>query len=265
MKKNYLVIIILFLSVAFAKAQKSLTTAVDFTVTDTHGNSHNLYSILNSGKYVCLDFFFTTCVPCQLTCPYYKETFTNYGCNTQDIFFLSIDYGNTDAQVDAYEVTYLGGNAGYPTISGIEGGGTAVCDAYGLTGFPTYMLIAPNKQIIETDMWPISSAASFDTYFNSHSLAQKTCLPAGIIESTPLSSISFYPNPAVNNVIIETSDNEKMNTVKIYDVLGKLITHQNINKQDRYELDVIELEKGLYYIEVTTENNTIVSRKFSKQ
>ena len=38
--------------------------APDFTVTDTHGEEHNLYSYLENGKVVVLDFFYTTCTPC---------------------------------------------------------------------------------------------------------------------------------------------------------------------------------------------------------
>lgn len=41
-------------------AQTNLTQAVDFTVTDTDGNVHNLFSYLDDGKFVVLDFFFTT-------------------------------------------------------------------------------------------------------------------------------------------------------------------------------------------------------------
>ncbi|HEY0031414.1 MAG TPA: redoxin domain-containing protein, partial [Bacteroidia bacterium] len=149
MKKIYLLSFLLFFSVTFSKAQTTLTTAVDFTVTDTDGNTHNLFNILNSGKYVCMDFFFTTCGPCQTTCPFYKETFTNYGCNTQDVFFISIDNGDTDAEVDAYEAAYLGGSAGFPAVSGVNGGGNAVVSTYGISAFPTYILIAPSHAIIE--------------------------------------------------------------------------------------------------------------------
>jgi cytochrome oxidase Cu insertion factor (SCO1/SenC/PrrC family) len=41
-------------------AQTGLTTAIDFTVTDTDSIEHNLFDYLDDGKYVVLDFFFTT-------------------------------------------------------------------------------------------------------------------------------------------------------------------------------------------------------------
>lgn len=263
MKKIYILAILLFFSVSFTKAQTTLGTAVDFTVTDTDGNTHNLFNILSTGKYVCIDFFFTTCGPCQSTCPYFKQTFTNYGCNTQDVFFISIDNGDTDAQVDAYETAYLGGSAGFPAVSGNEGGGNAVVTAYGISAFPTYILIAPSHTIIEQDMWPIGSAADFDTYFSSHSLAYKACL-SDITESAIANNISVFPNPAINNLIIEASNNEKINTIKVYDVLGKLLMEQLAGSAERFELSVSDLDKGIYYMEIITENGKAI-KKFNKQ
>ncbi len=266
MKKILLLSILFFLSVTFTKAQTTLSTAVDFTVTDTHGNPHNLFSILNSGKYVCIDFFFTTCGACIATCPYYKETFTNFGCNTQDVYFISVDLGNTNSEVDAYETAYLGGSSGYPAVSGTDGGGDAVVSSYGITAFPTYILIAPNKAVVEQDMWGasgITSAADFDTYFTAHSLSHKACL-SGITEETLANSISVFPNPAIENLIIETSNNEKVNAVKVYDVLGKILIDQKLDNSERIELNVNSLDKGIYYIEVTTQSGKAI-KKFNKQ
>lgn len=262
MKKIYILMIAFLMSFSVSKAQTTLTTAVDFTVTDIHGTTHNLFNILNSGKYVCIDFFFTTCPPCQATCPFFKETFTNYGCNTQDVFFISIDNGDNNAEVAAYETTYLGGSPGFPSVSGDDGGGNAVVSAYGISAFPTYILIAPSKAIVEQDMWPISSAASFDAYFSSNGLTYKSCL-SGITEENLANSISVFPNPAVDNLIIETSNNEMVTAVKVYDVLGKLLVNNNISETARLELNVSDLEKGIYYVEITTASGVAV-KKFNK-
>lgn len=265
MKKIYLLSIMLFFSVSFSKAQTSLTTAVDFTVTDTDGNSHNLFSILASGKYVCLDFFFTTCPPCQATCGYFKETFTNFGCNTQDIFFMSIDAGDTDAEVEAYETTYLGGAAGFPAASGTEGGGDAVVAAYGIGAFPTYILIAPSHAIVEQDMWPIASAGDFDTFIMSNGgLTHKACL-SGIEESELTANLSVYPNPATDRLVIEASNGEVITKLNVVDVLGKTVTSEEMNSVSRHELNISSLSPGMYYVEVLNANGMKGLKKFSKQ
>lgn len=251
------------MSFSVSKAQTTLTTAVDFTVTDVHGVTHNLFNILNSGKYVCIDFFFTTCPPCISTVPYYKQTFTNYGCNTQDVFFISIDNGDTNAEVLAYEAAYVPGSPTFPSVSGNDGGGNAVVTAYGISAFPTYILIAPSHTIIEQDMWPISSAADFTTFFASNGLSPKACL-SGITEENLANSISVFPNPAVDNLVIETSNQEKVTAVKVYDVLGKMLMNNTVNDTERLELNVSELEKGIYYMEITTASGVAV-KKFNKQ
>jgi hypothetical protein len=46
------------LSISFAaNSQVTITTAVDFTCNDIHGNPINLFELLDDGKYVVLEFF----------------------------------------------------------------------------------------------------------------------------------------------------------------------------------------------------------------
>ena len=59
MKKLFLILALGFM-VLFMSAQTPLTTAVDFTATDTEGNTINLFNILAGGQYVVIDFFYTT-------------------------------------------------------------------------------------------------------------------------------------------------------------------------------------------------------------
>ncbi len=258
MRKLYSILSALLLSISSLNAQTTLSTAVDFTVTDTKGGTHNLFSLLNSGKYVCLDFFFKTCVPCQGASPKFKTAYQNYGCNTQDVIFMSIDMGDSNADVDAYETSFLGGNAGFPAISGTQGGGNAVVTAYGIGAFPTFILIAPNKQILEKDMWPINTAADFDTYFSPHSLTQKPCI-TGINNPETASPVNFhsYPNPAsgVLNISLETG---KLMGYKIYDVVGKQYFKAPFKNESKDEISLDGLNPGMYFIEVETSEGKAV-------
>ncbi len=261
MKKLYSTLAIIIGIATSSVAQTTLTTAVDFTVTDTHGNSHNLFTLLNSGKYVCLDFFFTTCVPCQGASPHFKTTYTNYGCNTQDIYFMSVDNGNTDAEVDQYETTYLGGNSGFPAISGSTGGGNAVVSAYGIGAFPTFILIAPNKQILEQDMWPISSPANFDTYFAAHSLTQKACATGIENKGADNNAVSFnyFPNPAGNVLNISIPDNgNKLVSYAVSDAIGKKYVAAATTNDRKEEINLEGLNPGMYFIEVVTKEGKAV-------
>ncbi len=53
MRKLYVAVILLIGFVTFCAAQDPVP---DFTVTDTEGKTHNLYTYLDAGKYVLLDF-----------------------------------------------------------------------------------------------------------------------------------------------------------------------------------------------------------------
>jgi cytochrome oxidase Cu insertion factor (SCO1/SenC/PrrC family) len=59
MKKFLPMMMLVFFGLSLS-AQCPLTQAVDFTATDTHGIQHTLSDYLDDGKYVLIDFFFTT-------------------------------------------------------------------------------------------------------------------------------------------------------------------------------------------------------------
>ena len=138
-------------------AQTNLTTAVDFTVTDINGQSHNLFNYLDEGKHVVVDFFFTTCASCIQSVPTLNQAYNDYGCNTGDVIFIAVDNGDNDQEVSQYEIDH---NSQVPSVSGIDGGGNAVVSMYGISAYPTVILIAPNRSILEQDIFPVSNITS---------------------------------------------------------------------------------------------------------
>ena len=240
-------------SVLPAKAQTTLTTAVDFTETDIHGNTYNLFTILNSGKYVCMDFYATWCVPCQNTVPYFKQAFINYGCNTSQVIFMSISLGqppDNNAAVFAFDSTYLGGDPGYPSFSSVEGNGTAIGIAYNILALPTYILIAPNHTILEQQMYPLTSATSFDSYFSAHGLSYATCA-TGVSEVENASNFNVFPNPSNGEfaILLPTINSE----IIVTDILGQQI----IKTKATQKTISLQLNKnGIYILFVRNNQGT---------
>ena len=101
-----------------------------------------------------------------------SEAYELFGCNNADLFVISIDLGDTDAECIQFDQTY---GIEFPTISGIEGGGDAINSTYGINAYPTYILIAPDHTIVEQDMWPINTTQTFVDYFESNGLTQSAC------------------------------------------------------------------------------------------
>ena len=193
-------------------AQTSLTTAIDFTVTDVHGNTHNLFTYLDDGKHVIVDFFFTTCGPCISSVPTMNTAFSDYGCNSGDLIFIAIDDGDSDAEVMQYENDYGGL---LPTASGNDGGGNAVNSAYGISAYPTVILIAPNRTILEQDIFPVNNIT--------------TALPNAGLNMAPCDT-----GGGSTTILDMSVDKEEIDN-KIYDILGREWTCSFAN-----------LPKGLY-------------------
>lgn len=201
--KNYLFFLLVFFTGFYSYSQTTLTQAVDFTVTDVHGNEHNLFSYLDDGKYVLIDFFYTTCGPCQQTAPKVSETFLHFGCNNHDLVVLGIDKNNTDAQVIAFDDDF---GAIYPAISGNEGGGNMVVSAYGITMFPTVILIQPDHQIVEQDIWPIADGAYLISVITPYGPQSYTCSNEAEITSFSLSEQTSDAVISDNNINIEVEN-----------------------------------------------------------
>ncbi len=170
MKK--LITLILALAIGFGlKAQCPLTQAVDFTATDCHGTEVHLFDILDGGQYVLIDFFFTTCGPCQQATPKVVESYYAMGCNMHDVFYMEISDRDSDAACQNWCQTY---GVEYPTIGG-PAGGSGICNTYQIGAFPTVILIAPDRSIVINDLWPINNAQTIITALEQHGLQQHDC------------------------------------------------------------------------------------------
>lgn len=187
MKKTLLFVFALLLSFGL-KAQCPLTTAVDFTATDCHGTNVHLFDILDGGQYVLIDFFFTTCGPCQQATPKIVESYSALGCNMYDVYYIEISTSDGDAACQNWAANY---GVEYPTIS-TAGGGNTICSQYGIQQYPTIILIAPDRSIVIQDLWPISNAQTVINALAPYGIQEHDCTtPVGELTITP-DTLWFY-------------------------------------------------------------------------
>ena len=66
----------------------------------------------------------------------------------------------------------------------------------------------------------------------------------------------FYPNPAKDQITIFSglSNQQKFCTIKLLDALGKVVLEKKSNESNT-QLLINELPNGVYFLEITNENN----------
>lgn len=127
---------------------------------------------------------------------------------------MSIDQGEGNSTVQSYVDTK---GIKYPAISGTQGGGDAVNTTYGIPAYPTTILIAPNRDIIEQDLWPLSTI--LPALVNAD-LEEHDCDPideeAPVVEVTSPESGDVLDAGIVHNITWTATDNIAVVSRAIY-------------------------------------------------
>lgn len=253
MFRKLLFFVILFISILTVTAQTPLTEAIDFETVDVHGDSIHLFDILDEGKFVLIDFFFITCVPCQEITPFIIESYEVFGCNSGDVVFMSVSglEGDTDEECIEYDETY---GIEYPTISGAEGGGAVITGSmYRVGAYPTLILIGPDRQIIVQHIWPVDSAYNITQPLLQAGIQVKEC-PVGIAEPV-YPTLQAYPNPASGEISIELPDifsfqYRIINSTGVEVISGKRKADKTVQT-----FDLTGLPDGIYFVYIVGDNH----------
>jgi len=231
----------------------------DFTVTDIHGNVHNLYEITASGKHVFLDFFFDTCGPCQETTPIFNEFHDKYGCNEGEIYCISMNNGSdSDAEVEAFENTYGGPFNHAPAVSA-DGGAGGVDAVFGIVAYPTYCLIGPDNKLINSDIWPLTGVETFEATFpTGFNPVPMECF-LGLLDAENTSDFLIYPTVSNgSNINLRLNDQVANVEVIVYNLNGKKVFSSEYSSST-IVLN-LKVNAGTYFVQANTNSGSTVKK-----
>ena len=79
-------------------------------------------------------------------------------------------------------------------------------------------------------------------------------------------AILMYPNPANQSVTIDLSQStENLSEIVFFDIVGKKVKVTNALGENQISIDVSDLSKGVYLIEIQTENKIKTTKKLMVQ
>ena len=238
MLKSFICLFVIF---SFCEKIIAQTTATDFHVADCDGNSHHLFSELDSGKVVVI-VWVMPCGPCAtyaLNAYAAVQTYSSSHPN-RVLFYLVDDYANTTCQsLHNWANTYGMGNAvkfSDPAINMSD---------YGQNGMPKVVVVGGSNHQI---------------YFNKNSstsgienaIDQALSGTTTNIEFECKDAINIYPNPTSSGLKV-LGDFSTTNFIyyQIYSVKGELLIENSINPHEKIQLD--QLAPGQYVIHVKNE------------
>ena len=79
------------------------------------------------------------------------------------------------------------------------------------------------------------------------------------VENIPVTALNIYPNPAVNEINILTSD-FNVATVEIYSLNGMLIQQSKQQSGDKVTMNISNLNTGVYLVKMISNGKTSISK-----
>jgi cytochrome oxidase Cu insertion factor (SCO1/SenC/PrrC family) len=242
--KNYLILVALFFQInAFGQLADG-SVAPDFTLTDYYGNSHHLYSYLDSGKTVYMEVFAAHCPSCW---NYHqtnrlKNLYNQYGPDgTDELMVLALEhdqYNDSVAFMGNHQPWVTQGDwltgTPYPLFN-VEWPDRGVFADYNVTYYPVIYKICPNR-VLEQVFVSTSEATLYQKV--------QECQTISLGELEEVSWSVFY-NSTAKRVVIESEEN--IRSFQIYNLLGQPVGKQSLSIDS--EIDVSDLDSGIYLFE----------------
>lgn len=193
-----------------------------------------------------------------------QATYEEFGCNEGDVFVIGIDNWNSTENIIYFDSVY---GITYTNISGLDGGGHEVHEAYGVQTTPTVIIIAPNREILVQHIYPPEHESLVDSLLDVGANPQP-CLTA-VSEMKNEEVLSIGPNPVNNIANLNLSFSVgKIVEVKIYNLTGQQVSDVGASYypagKHRLKVDLTAEPEGFYFVQIIEEKRVLTTQKLIK-
>lgn len=221
------------------------TTAMDFTMSDcATGKVHNLYSILDSGNAVIMEFFMDNCPPCVDAGKALDSMYLRLKQTCPNVRFFQTVFNNTDNCTTVNKwINTNGFNSSVPFDSGV-----AQISYYGFFAMPTVAVAAGSSHKllylhVSGAFNPADTAVMTDSIRNF-------CFASGMSNAEVNSGlVSVHPNPSPDGKFIldDRGRTTEIKQIKIYDCLGRMM-YFSVLRHRSSVIDLSSQPKGIYFL-----------------
>ncbi len=85
------------------------------------------------------------------------------------------------------------------------------------------------------------------------------------IQDNTFSQFTLFPNPAKNELFLNSKNTTGNLKLKIFNIEGKLLSTQTVAIQDQTSIDVSNLSSGMYFLNIEDENGSKAIKRFLKE
>ena len=133
--------------------------------------------------------------------------------------------------------------------------GGSVVSSYSVGAMPTVILIHPNKQIIEKDIWPISNTILRNAITSAGGVPQ-SCNSTSVDDLVANNDFLLYPNPATFFTSIVT-DIKDVEYYEIYNLIGEKISSGALVPNQSNRIDLLSFNSGYYLVKLYNQHSDI--------